>query len=275
MQPQQSRRLSKQAHRTAPDRQTIDVSPLAESHLPFLPPDGATKLPFRFASITEIVVDASFDGIAGEFQLDTGQGNSLIINRPFAEQNGLLTKYGSGHKASVSGVGGKSAMVAFKPSQFAIGPLTPPITDDAAIMLSKTGSGAEEYIAGTIGNQILRQYKVSLDYGHGAIYLEPDPAYRDNRDWTYTRKNGTSGILGFTKLARRSAGPVEILGIATNGTASRAGLKKGDSILAIDGAPVADLPMEKLFARLLAPPGTAVRLTVRHNGITREVTLVT
>ncbi len=165
----------------------------------FRSPASATRLPFRFASISEIVVDATVDGNRGEFQLDTGQGSSLLINRPFAEQNGLLVKYAPGQKASVSGVGGKAGVVAFRPSEFAMGSLTPSITD-AEIMLSKSGIGGDEYVAGAIGNQILRQYKVTLDYGHGAIYLEKDPNYKDDRDWTFTiprpdpQKPGAQGI---------------------------------------------------------------------------------
>jgi hypothetical protein len=291
------------------DNQVIDVTTLAGSGLPidggvgyelakrsvvtidyslhritftkpgsFRPPSGATRLPLRFASISEIVVDASVEGIGGEFQLDTGQGSSLFINRPFAERNGLLQKYGSGAKGSVRGIGGKAGMVLFRPSQFAIGSLTPSITD-AGIMLSKTGGGAEEYVAGTIGNQILRQYKVTLDYGHGAVYLEKDPNYRDDRDWTLTyrrsdpRKREDSGNLGFIRLRRRSGGPVEILEIAPGEAASRAEVKKGDWILAVDDVPIGDLTMEQLSGRLFAASGTVVKLTIRHGDVTRDVTL--
>jgi hypothetical protein len=292
------------------ENQLIDVTPLAGAGLPidggvgyelakrsivtieyglhritfakpgsFSPSPGATKLPLRFASITEILVDASVDGIRGEFQLDTGQGNSLFINRPFAEQNGLVQKYGSGSKGSVRGVGGRAGAVFFKPSQFGIGSLTPSITE-AGIMLSKTGGGAEEYVAGSIGNQILRQYKMTLDYANGAVYLERDPSYRDNRDWTLAvgrrdpQERGT-GDLGLPRLRRRSDGPVEIMGIAAGGAASRAGVNRGDWILALDGAPVGDLPREKLLGQLFARPGTVVRLTIRHGNVTREVTLTT
>jgi hypothetical protein len=225
-------------------------------------------------------VEASVDGIGGEFQLDTGQGSSLFINRPFAEQNGLLQKYGSGRQGSIRGVGGKARAVAFRPSEFAVGSLTPAITD-AEIMLSKTGSGAEENVAGTISNQILRQYKVTLDYGNEAIYLERDLSYIDDRSWTIThgrrdpQKRGSSGDLGLSRLRRRSGGPVEILGIAAGGAASRAGLKRGDWILAIDGVPVGSLTAERLVGSLFAHPGTMVRLTILHGDVSREVTLTT
>ena len=246
----------------------------------FRPPAGAVRLPLRFASLSEILVDAGVDGVGGEFQLDTGQGSSLFLNRPFAEQNGLLSKYASGPKGSVRGVGGKAGIVIFKPSTFAIGPLTPAITD-AEIALAKTGGGAEEFVAGSIGNQILRQYRVSLDYGHGAVYLEKDPNYRDNRDWTLTNSRpdpshrADSGDLGLTRLARRSGGPVQILGITADGPASRAGLKRGDFILSIDSVSVGDLTIENLSSRLFARPGTKVNLTIRHAGLTRDVALTT
>jgi hypothetical protein len=245
----------------------------------FRPPTGATRLPLRFASISEIVVDASVEGIGGEFQLDTGANDSLAINRPFAEQNGLLGKYGSGRKGKVSGVGGKAGIVLFKPSAFSMGGLAPTV-DGAEIMLSKSGAGAEEYVAGTIGNQILRQYRVTLDYGQGAVYFEKDPKYRDDRDWTFTiprpdlKKPGRAGDLGLIRLARRPVGDVEILGI-TAGPASRAGLKKGDWIVAINGVATGEMAIKKLVGQLLAQPGTALELTVRHGDVTREVGVTT
>jgi hypothetical protein len=246
----------------------------------FRPPAGATRLPLRFAAKTSILVDASVDGSAGEFDLDTGSSGSLFLHRPFAEQSGLLQKYGSGTKESVSGVGGEAGAVFFVPSQFAIGSLTPSNTV-AGIMLSKTGGGAQEYVAGNIGNAILRQYKVTLDYGNGAVYLESDPSYRGDRDWTFTpgrkdsQKRGNSGDLGLSGLRRRFGGPVEILGIAAGGPASRAGVKRGDWILAVDGAPVGDLTLERLFDQLFARPGTVVRLTIRHGDVTRDIKLTT
>src|SRR5581483_7771348 len=102
----------------------------------FRPPPGATSLPLHFASKTSILVDASVDGIAGEFELDTGSPSSVFLYRPFAEQSGLLEKYKAGRNASVRGVGGKAGVVFFLLSSFDIGGLRPSDTV-AGIMLSK------------------------------------------------------------------------------------------------------------------------------------------
>jgi hypothetical protein len=246
----------------------------------FRPPAGATRLPLRFGGKTSILVDASVDGKPGEFDLDTGSSSSLFLYRPFAAQSGLLQKYESGAKGPVRGVGGKSGAIFFMLSEFTIGSLTQ-LNPVAGIMLSKTGGRAQEGVAGNIGNAVLRRYKVTLDYGNGALYLESDPSYRDNSGWAISskprdpEKRGESGDLGLSQLRRRPGGPVEIVGIATGGAASRAGVKRGDWVLAVDGTPVGDIPRQKLFDQLFARPGTVVRLTIRHGDVIREFTLTT
>ncbi len=244
----------------------------------FRPPAGATRLPLRFAERTSILVEASVDGKPGDFDLDTGNSGSLFLYRPFAEQSGLLQKYGSGHKGSVRGVGGKAGAIFFTLSEFALGGETQ-LKPVAGIMLSKTGGGAQEDVAGNIGNAILRRYKLTLDYGNEAVYLEKDPSYRDDGDWSFSadlqdpKNRAESGDLGLTQLRRRSGGAVEIVGITAGGAASRAGVKRGDWILAVDGTPVGDLTKERLFSQLFAQPGTAVTLTIRHGGVTRDFKL--
>jgi hypothetical protein len=246
----------------------------------FRPPEGATRLRMRFASTSEIVLDGSVDGIAGEFQLDTGQESSLVLNRPFAERNGLLRKYRSGRKSWGVGVGGAARTVLFRPSRFSLGSLDPSISQ-AEIALSKTGGAAEEYIAGTIGNDILRQYKVTLDYARGLAHLEKEASYKDAKDLTYKilrpnpRKHAHPGDLGLIRLGRTPAGALEILEMTADGVAARNGIERGDWILAINGSPVGGLNLEETFAPITAAPGASVKLTIRHGDQVREVTLTT
>ncbi len=244
----------------------------------FHPPADADGLPIRFASTSEIVVEGSVDGIAGEFQLDTGQGTALLINRPFAERNGLLRRYGSGRKGLVSGVGGHAGLVLFSPADFAMGSLKPAVPE-AGIMLSRSGGGAEEELAGTIGNPILRQYRVTLDYARGMAYFEKNPNYRGGRDETFKllppdpRKRPRGTTVGLVRLRRESGGPLEILELTAAGPAARAGIETGDWILAINGTPVDHMTVTQIFTPITAPAGTVVTLTIRHGEATREVIL--
>ena len=63
------------------------------------------------------------------------------------------------------------------------------------------------------------------------------------------------------------------MGITPGGAASRAGVKRGDWILAVDGVAAGSLAVGDLLEQLRAKAGTAVRLTIRHGDVTREAML--
>lgn len=83
--------------------------------------------------------------------------------------------------------------------------------------------------------------------------------------------------------ARQEAHPFEVLGlmprppqavigdVTPDGPADRAGLRKGDRVLAVGGEPVAD--WEQLVQQVQAAPGEATHLTVRRDGVTLGVTV--
>ena len=142
----------------------------------FRKPANAVAIPIRFATNSEPLVEASIDGKRGEFQIDTGQATALSVNRPFAQRNGLIAKYGKGAKVEVEGIGGRGEAVEFTPAMFAIGGFRPSV-EDADILLSQTGTAAEEHVAGGIGNGILKQFTVTLDYEHRVVYFEKNDAF--------------------------------------------------------------------------------------------------
>jgi hypothetical protein len=142
----------------------------------FRKPVNAVAIPIRFAANTEPLVEASIDGRRGEFQLDTGQDVALTVNRPFAERNGLIAKYGAGVKGAAEGVGGRVETIEFTPAMFAVGGFSPSI-GEAEMLLSNTGTAAEEHVAGLIGNGILKQFTVTLDYAHRMAYFEKNAAF--------------------------------------------------------------------------------------------------
>jgi hypothetical protein len=62
-----------------------------------------------------------------------------------------------------------------------------------------------------------------------------------------------------------------VTGLVAEGGAALAGLRMGDRILAVDGRPVSELGMVGAVDAIRGPEGTTVRLTVRRDGVTREV----
>ena len=54
-------------------------------------------------------------------------------------------------------------------------------------------------------------------------------------------------------------------------TAAYAGLREGDEIVAIDGAPARDLSPQQVHAKLTGRVGTKVTLLVVRDGITRTI----
>jgi hypothetical protein len=142
----------------------------------FRKPANAVAVPIRFATNSEPLVEASIDGKRGEFQIDTGQAMALTVNRPFAQRNGMMAKYGKGARGVVEGVGGQGEAVEFTPALFAVGGFRPSI-EDAEILLSGTGTAAEEHVAGQIGNGILKQFTVTLDYEHRVAYFQKNDTF--------------------------------------------------------------------------------------------------
>ena len=54
-------------------------------------------------------------------------------------------------------------------------------------------------------------------------------------------------------------------------SSARAGLLRGDEVVAIDGDPVADMSLADVVRRLRGPVASKVRLTIRRGASTRDV----
>jgi carboxyl-terminal processing protease len=68
-------------------------------------------------------------------------------------------------------------------------------------------------------------------------------------------------------------GGFDVASVAQGSPADHAGLQVGDRVVAVDGMPVAEIPLADVRALLRGAPGTQHVLTVAHAGVRSDVAL--
>jgi predicted aspartyl protease len=221
-----------------------------------------TAVPFTFDGQTP-QVEGEVDGVRGKFTIDTGSRSSLTLTAPFAAEHGLKAKYGAKLEAMTGwGVGGgvRSLLARAKSLKLGSVEVPAPVVDIAQV---EKGAFANRYVAGNVGGGVLRRFDVTFDYGRQRLFLVPNESFATPD--SYDR----AGLW----LNRREDG-FAVMDVVAGGPAAAAGLRVGDTVLAIDGRNAKELSLPEVRARLRSlPPGTRLRLDVRSAGAARQVEL--
>ena len=226
----------------------------------FNPSDAGTPIPFVFNSdIPE--VKGSFEGIPGQFDIDTGSRAELTLTKPFVEANKLLTKHSSCVNAVDGwGVGGPTRACVTRASELAVGPIKVNGVVTSFSTQDKGAFAAADY-QGNIGTAFLKRFVVTFDYDHTIMYLKPVEHQTDVG--TYDRAgmwiNGSAG--GYAVVAVTAHGPVE-----------QAGIKPGDEITTVNGKPASSIPVYEMRKELRDDPvGTVFTFGVKRASQTSTV----
>jgi predicted aspartyl protease len=109
--------------------------------------------------------------IKGLFEIDSGGGHTLILNKPFVERNNLLTVAQKANVVSVGGIVGSSRAVAGTVENLQLGRNR---VENVITLFSMASDGmlANEEFDGNIGNDFLRRFKVIFDYSRRLMILE-------------------------------------------------------------------------------------------------------
>jgi predicted aspartyl protease len=222
-----------------------------------------TVVPFRFNNHIP-QVEGEIDGIPGRFDIDTGSRSSLTILAPFAEKHNLKEKYGAKIEAVTGwGVGGPARGWIVRTHVLKLGGVT---VEGAVADLSvqKSGAFVDPYVAGNVGAGVLQRFNIVFDYGGQRLIFEPNANF--SRPDLYDRAGMWLNLEGDA---------FKIIDVVAGGPAAEAGLKAGDTILAVDGKSSARLALAAVRLKFKSdPPGTRVRLRVRSGGAPeREVTI--
>ncbi len=207
------------------------------------------NLPLIICSVT-INNDTEFEGF---FLVDTGARSDLIISSPTVNKFNMIDAVGNHYVLKTEvGSSGKKAKIMYgkvKALEFAEHKFT-----EMPVILSQAENGVLSFngIDGIIGNRILKRFNIIFDYPRSLIYLEPN----ENMSKKYSVNVSGLGIIF------KEGKPV-IKNIIDRSPATRAGLKNGDYIIAIEGVVVENLSTDKIrdyFSR----EGAKLKLVIRR-----------
>lgn len=148
-----------------PDRKIRFATALPQS-------DHGLRVPF-YNDDSHIYVKATIDGVEGLFGLDTGDGGTVAVFPAFAERfhirgaSGDVTTNGGGIGGAV-----KSQPGVLK--RFSLGGLN---FDALPVRFpqNKSGAFASKSIAGNLGGGILQCFRITIDFPHHVLLLDPAP----------------------------------------------------------------------------------------------------
>lgn len=222
--------------------------------------DGpGTTIPFRLIG-PFIHVHADIDlpdssRVGGDFVIDVGASTALSLAKPFVERNRLLDRVGpTVRRPAGRGVGGAAMAEVGRVPALHVGdvrvarPVTSLYGDSAGVF---SGSNAGD---GNIGGEVLRRFTVYFDYRTLTMIWEPhegtnEPFETDMSGAQFAAIEGEQRYLVEFVVAKSAAG--------------EAGLRTGDVVLAVDGAPASPSQLEELQHRLRRE-GERVALTVQR-----------
>jgi C-terminal processing protease CtpA/Prc len=106
------------------------------------------------------------------------------------------------------------------------------------------------YLAGLIGNDVLRRFNIILNYDKKIFYLMPNSHYRDQFDYSYTG-------LGLYWVE----GEIRVGDVMKNSPAEKAGLKVDDVVIGVNDNLSQNL---QLYKSMLQNTGDKVKLLVNR-----------
>ena len=141
----------------------------------FTPPDPKQSVAFElFMKIP--MVKAQYDDVEGNFIVDFGNALGLILHRSFIEEHELDSTLSEVSEMSgrVGGVGGGADAVAAVGTSFKVGPAE--IRNPTLMVAGGSGGLLDsKQVDGNIGNLVLRDFSVLMDYKNKKMYILPLP----------------------------------------------------------------------------------------------------
>jgi len=197
--------------------------------------------------------------VDAECIVDTGSGNTLILQGEFVALHGLRERLGPILPLRAGGLGGEfdigiGRLPALRLGSFEI--------ERPLVLLGGQGDFAGRGRAGNVGCGLLRRFKTIFDYPRGRMILEPNERFAEPEEFDMCG-------VGFRMDAAEPDG-LRIEVVRPGSPAEEAGLRAGDRLVAIDGQPAVEIGLERVRA-LLREDGRERLLAIRRGDELRDV----
>lgn len=210
---------------------------------------------------TEVVVDGRSRGVL----LDTGPRCSLLVDDVYRQLQASHPEWpaaaASVGPANMAGLPAEARLPMLRVAAVEWGPFTIPGVAVAwragAAFTDLVDRGTSAPVVGALGGNVLRGFRVEVDYGRGEAWLEQGavlgPDDTDMVGMVLTREPATGELDG---AAYRVAAAVTGLGE----------VRVGDRLVAVDGEPVASRTLAEVLASLAGEPGATRPVTLERDG---------
>ena len=206
------------------------------------------KLPITFDSQDHPVVRAQLKANGrelpvGKYVIDLGANNTIVLNAPFVNDEHLLEGLRVSVAATTRGTGGLVKGRTGRVDSLRLGNWT--LSQPYATFSQDTqGAHSTSDAQGSIGTEVMRRFRVFLDYQGNSIILEPTEQLSDPFPFE------------MSGLVLQGIGPdykqIKVISVAEQSPGSEAGIKADDVLLAIDGKPASGITLseiQKMFRR--------------------------
>lgn len=184
------------------------------------------------------------------FYLDTGAGLCFLISEEFSRDSSVFKFKKKSFLTQAEGLGGKTAMRITTMKQVRIGPykfrnVPTHIYEDSYNIT------AYPYLAGLIGNDLMRRFNLTINYSKKEIHIIPNTHYYSPFDYAYTG-------LGIYDIEGR----VMVEDVIEGSPAETAGIQPGDVIVSVGGDFSNNI---QAYKNLLQAPKQKLKLIVSRN----------
>jgi C-terminal processing protease CtpA/Prc len=198
--------------------------------------------------------------------INTGSTGALSVNGPFNSRNKLLEHLPDTRAITYGALlAGRSSGRIGRVNRLRIGEIG---IDNVIANVSQDVSGddADAEAAGMIGSEILKRFKLIVDYSRKRVIFERNLRFSEPYEFDMSGASLAAGGVGFKTFKVRT--------LIEDSPATDAGLTVGDIVTSINGTPAASMTLEQI-RKMFRRPGQRFVLKILRSEKLLELSLKT